>query len=177
MRLYLYRIALWFTVGCALAGCASQKDFITPVTQPNGQRIAVLAATCYPPTGWTAEPIKSSPRHQHQVWVSPTGATAYGVIHFSLPLPVSADLALWGFLREMKRTEGSADLLSKQAVEDQNAIWFEAQGGLYRIRAFLKASGWEGWAAYAGTRADRTIDPQELETALQARDSTRLGPE
>ena len=44
------------------------------------------------PDGWTAEPLKKSGRHSHQIWLSPTGETAYGVIHFSLPLPVGPEL-------------------------------------------------------------------------------------
>ena len=172
----LYRIAVWLIVGCGLAGCASRQAAL-PATRPNGQRIEVLAATCYPPNGWAAEPLKVSPRHHHQVWVSPGGATAYGVIHFSLPLPVSADLALWGFLREMKRTEGTAELLSKQSADDKSGLLFDAQGGLYRVRGLLHVDGWEGWVAYAGTRTDHPIDPAELEIAARARDSTQFKPQ
>src|SRR5690606_28773469 len=42
-------------------------------------------AIASPPRGWAAEPLKQSDRHAHQVWMSPTGRTAYGVIHFALP--------------------------------------------------------------------------------------------
>ncbi len=118
--------------------------------------------------------MKASTKHHHQVWISPGGETAYGVIHFSLPIPVTADLALWGFLREMKRSEGSAELVYKVPIKGENALFFEAQGGIYRVRGRLRASGWEGWAAYAGTRTDKPISPPELETALRARDRTRF---
>jgi len=172
---YLYRLLIagmvWLVGGCA------SKSAVGPTTIPGGQRIAVLAATCYPPPGWHADPLKISPKHHHQVWVSPTGSTAYGVIHFTLPLPVSADVALWGFLREMKRTEGSSELIYKQAVPSESAVRFEAQGGLYRVRGFLRVSGWEGWAAYAGTKADHSILMDELETAEQARDKTLFHPD
>ncbi len=171
---HLYSIPLWITIGWLLGGCSSAKPIGRPAVDEGGERIAVLSAVCYPPRGWSIEPMKESAKHHHQVWISPGGETAYGVIHFSLPIPMTADLALWGFLREMKRTEGSADLIDKQSIAGENALLFEAQGGIYRVRGILKASGWEGWAAYAGTRADKPISPEELETAIRARDSTRF---
>ena len=58
------------------------SDGLTPMTFVDS-----VQADCVPPAGWTAEPLKQSPRHTHQIWISPTKHTAYGVIHFSLPLP------------------------------------------------------------------------------------------
>jgi hypothetical protein len=71
-------------------------------------------AICFPPRGWKLDPAAAASDHVHRVWVSPSGLTAYGVIYFTLPLPVGADLALWGFLGEMKRNEGDSSLLGKQ---------------------------------------------------------------
>src|ERR1700733_14023629 len=56
--------------------------------------VSTVRAVCDPPVGWAAEPLKSSSHHAHQVWLSPSGATAYGVIHFGLPWPVGDALAL-----------------------------------------------------------------------------------
>ena len=47
-----------------------------------------------------AQPLKQSDRHTHEVWLSPTGKTAYGVIHFKLPLPVGVNLVYWEFCED-----------------------------------------------------------------------------
>jgi hypothetical protein len=131
-----------------------------------------LAALCDPPIGWPASPLKRNTEHAHETWVSPGGATAYGVIHFYLPLPVGYDLALWGFLDEMKRTEGQANLLSKSWDSQANLLRFEAEGGRYHIRAMMVVHGFDGWAVYAGTLRSQPIVPAELDLAIRARELT-----
>ena len=101
-------------------------------------RVAGLSALCDPPIGWPAAPLKRNSLHVHETWVSPGGASAYGVIHFFLPLPVGYDLALWGFLDQMKRTEGEANLLSKSWDSPARLLRFEAEGGQYHIRAMME---------------------------------------
>jgi len=134
----------------------------------------VLKATVAPPIGWKADPLKSSDRHRHQVWLSPTGDTAYGVIYFDLPLPVGVDLALWGFLKEMKQTEGEANLLLKHNDDTLPGLRFVAEGGRYTIRCKLQVDGFHGWIVYAGTLRNRPINQTELKTAELARDQTRV---
>ena len=134
-----------------------------------------LHALVAPPHGWAAEPIKASGKHTHQVWLSPTGRTAYGVINFSLPWPVGHDLTLQGFLREMKRTEGAANLIKKEYDPNLPGLRFVAEGGLYRVRGNLFVQGWRGWVAYAGTKVSEETDAKELEIAEQARESSRIG--
>jgi hypothetical protein len=133
-----------------------------------------LDAAVVPPMGWRADPLKTTPRHTHQTWISPTGETAYGVIHFTLPLPVGEDLALWGFLSEMKKSEGEAVLLSKNRAGDH--LEFVAEGGKYRINGILVTRGFRGWMIYAGTLRSRPIVVDDLELAVQARDNTALAP-
>src|SRR5689334_21014815 len=134
-----------------------------------------IDATVAPPAGWQPDPVKSSDAHKHQVWLSPTGHTAYGVIHFSLPLPVGHDVALWGFLRQMRASEGDAQLLEKQWDPNLRRMQFVAEGGKYVIRTNLFVRGTTGWAVYAGTLKNQPVDPDELELAVQARENTRLG--
>ena len=105
-------------------------------------------------------------------WLSPTGRTAYGVIHFSLPLPVGHELALWGFLREMRRSEGEAQLLSKGWDANSGLMRFVAQGGLYLVRSNLFVTGRQGWVCYAGTLKKEPIEPDELALAEIAREHT-----
>jgi hypothetical protein len=162
-------------------GCNTAQNL--PVTNPIRPVTTVLTPPVYnrvlraivtPPLGWVPDPLKQSARHRHQVWVSPTGDTAYGIIYFNLPLPCGDDLALWGFLQEMKKVEGEARLLSKQ--NDYSGLRFVAEGGLYTIRAKLQVDGFHGWVIYAGTLRSRPVNPPELDIAQKARESTRLGP-
>ena len=111
----LFLLALLFPI----AGCHVQPHVPPTASGPaleglSPQYIAVLQALCTPPANWVPEPLKHSESHDHQVWLSPTGHAAYGVIHFKLPLPIGHDLALWGFLRQMRETEGEAVLISKK---------------------------------------------------------------
>src|SRR4051794_1139508 len=84
-----------------LFGCASHRTArATPSTLPTTHlsdlaRNADVEAYVAPPIGWNPEPLKSSTRHTHQVWLAPSGSTAYGIIKFALPIPVGTDLVLW----------------------------------------------------------------------------------
>ena len=53
----------------------------------------MVQARVAPPVGWKLDPYKTSSSHKHAVWLSPSGRTAYGVIYFSLPLPVGLRIA------------------------------------------------------------------------------------
>lgn len=174
------RLVAWFIIlSLATAiGCASKKPASpAPLTPPGTKGVAVDAveAVCYPPDGWTAEPLKQSSRHSHQIWLSPTGETAYGVIHFSLPLPVGPELVLRAFIREMQKQEGAADLLAKQSDPTLPGLRFEAKGQLYHLWGNLMVRGFEGWAVYAGSRSGRPICEDEMQLAAIAREATRVG--
>ena len=135
-----------------------------------------VEAVVAPPVGWKPDPLKASDRHNHQVWISPSGNTAYGVIRFKMPLPVGAELALrHGFLPEMKRSEGEARLLSSERDPSLPGVRFVAEGGLYRLRTNMITRGWRGWAVYAGTIRKAEIVPDELALAELAREHTIVG--
>lgn len=134
----------------------------------------VEAKVC-PPAGWTVDPIKRTDRHVHKTWLSATRETAYGVIHATMPLPLGEDLALWGFMREMKRSEGEAVLLDKQWDDAKQVMRFEAEGGLYHIRAAMTTKGSTAWVVYAGTLKGHTPIPAELSLAITAREQTKVG--
>jgi len=166
-------------------GCRS-----SPQSASDPQRAAALAissglhpptrnqdvqAMVVPPFGWNAEPLKSSDQHTHQVWISPSRNTAYGVIYFSLPWPVGPDLTLWGFLQQMKKTEGRADLISKETDDQLPGLRFVARGAIYTVRTNLIVSGFHGWAIYAGTINQNPVNARELLTAIRAREQTRAG--
>jgi hypothetical protein len=171
MRWVVVILGMLLTVG----GCASRQKVEVQPLLPGGQPVQAVSAVCYPPTGWAPEPLKESSRHRHQIWLSPTGSTAYGVIHFSLPLPVGPEMVLRAFLREMQKQEGAADLLDKASDPALPGLRFEARGKLYHLWGNLMVSGWEGWAVYAGSRTGAPIMRSELELAATARESTRVG--
>jgi hypothetical protein len=134
----------------------------------------VLDAAVDPPIGWRRDKFVVDAAHVHAVWISPSGDTAYGVVLMRLPLPVGAELVLWGFLNQMRKSDQKADLIAKQPAPDLPGLRFVAESGTYRIRANLTARGWRAWAVYAGTRISRPCEPQELRLAELARDRTRI---
>lgn len=136
---------------------------------------ADLRATVRPPEGWRAEPIKTTPRSMHQVWISPSGSAAFGVIYSRMPLPVGDDLALWGFMQEMKKDQGQAELLDKTRDDEIDGLRFKARGTFFSIDAFLYTKGWDCWVSYAGRYADREAEEAEEELARRARDRVVVG--
>src|SRR5437763_788316 len=86
-----------------LTGCQSKYANL-PTYQPASQPVAAsglsdpipfpsVNAIVAPPIGWVADTVDSDNRYTHQVWRSPSGSSAYGVIHFGIPfLPLPASL-------------------------------------------------------------------------------------
>lgn len=148
----------------------ADKEIAEPESAPE------VDALVTPPSGWAADPIKSSDQHKHQVWKSPSGKTAYGIIHFSLPLPVPATWVLDPFLTEMKKSEGEANLIGPPLRDDAlPGVRFTVEGGGYRMRINLICKGFRGWAVYAGTLRNQEEAPEELHLAEVARDKTQVG--
>jgi hypothetical protein len=175
--------------GCASTSDARQAsarlpaDRLSPSPDPRifnllnpPERDDTVEALVIPPVGWIAQPLKHSSRHNHQIWLSPSGSTAYGVIRFKLPLPISPESVLrMGFLPEMKRTEGEATLLSSERDPSLPGLRFVARGGKHLVRTNLITRGFKGWAVYAGTMRDRPEAPDELALAELAREHTAVG--
>ena len=142
-----------------------------------------VEAFVVPPEGWKLDPPKTSDKHNALVWLSPTGATAYGVIYFRLPGVTALigdgkykhERALGGFMEEFTKDQGEAELLESRYVNDRRAIRFVAAGGLYKIRPILTIRGTSGWAVYAGTYNEQEEQPDELEIAVRAREATQVG--
>jgi hypothetical protein len=167
------------SLGALIAGCG--KTVTQQSVPPTTQQLTGLSsltpdtnvhARVAPPAGWKAEPLKESDKHTHQVWISPSGRTAYGVISFSLPWPVSAEFLLPFYLKQMEKSEGEAILLERLDDPNLPGVRFVAEGGMYTN---LITRGWRGWAIYAGTLRKEPIMPDELELAERARETTRIG--
>lgn len=134
-----------------------------------------VRAIVTPPAGWTAQPLKTGSRHVHQLWISPSGRTAFGVIHFTLPLPVSANFVLPFYIAAWKRDQGEATLLRKENDGSLPGVRFVAEGGLYKQWANLIVSGRQGWSVYAGALRSQPVSEEELDLAGRAREETRVG--
>jgi len=134
-----------------------------------------LDATLAPPIGWRLDKDKNAADHAHRVWISPSESTAYGAIHFKLPLPVGHDWALWGFLREMRKKEKTAEVLEKNWDDELGALRFVAQGGRYTVRTILRVDGFNGLAVYAGTLTGKPVNETELSIAEKARERSFWG--
>jgi hypothetical protein len=137
--------------------------------------LETVQAMVAPPVGWTAQPLKQSDRHSHQIWLSPTGNTAFGVIRIRLPFPVGPGLVMRKFLEEMRRLEQKSDVLSRAYDEDLPGLRFVAVGAAHKIRVNLITHGFRAWAIYVGSYTDRPDDAAELELAERAREASAPG--
>lgn len=177
-----------FSAGLVAAGCQSAP--VRPITRredlPPAVNVELIGLTdpfpvtsvraeCDPPIGWLPDPLKKDDRHTHQVWLSPSGRTAYGVIHFSIPLPVGVNLVFWNFMNEMRQSQGYANLIEKRYDATLPGMRFVADDPIYRVRFNLIVSGFQGWAVYAGTLRNQPLMPAELQLAERAREHTILG--
>lgn len=197
----LRHVTTLLAVGFFLAGCQSSHRGVRPASGPlvmadtsgqpypqaldfvtdRGLELATpnadVRAAVTPPSGWRAEPLKSSPRHTHQLWLSPTGATAYGVSHFGHFLLFLApdEAVLNEVIKGMQESSGSARIIEKEKDDQRGGTRFIAEAGPYRVRANMIRRGNEGWVIYAGTVRDRPTNPEELDLAERARDRTEPG--
>ena len=136
-----------------------------------------LRATVRPPAGWTPRPPEQSLNSTTQLWLSPGGETAFGVIAFWLPLPVGTDAVVPVYLKEMARRDGRADVVSREVDERLEAVRVVADSDTYRTRTTILVRGLRGWAVWAGTLQAKPIDPDALAAAEAAREAVRLGDE
>jgi hypothetical protein len=168
------------------AGCQNKYQDIPvyqPATQPltntglaDAQGVEAVHAVVKPPVGWQLEPVKETDGSVHYTWKSPTGNTAFGVIHFGMPLPVPTWVVYPNIIQKMKEHEGEANVI-EGPLKDESlpGMRFTVESGDYRMRTNLITKGFRGWMIYAGTMRDRTEDPAELELAEKSRDKTQVG--
>jgi hypothetical protein len=172
------------TAAALLVGCAHDSGGSHPLpptkyyetiglTRPHP--VPVVDAQCDPPVGWIPQPLHKSERHTHQIWLSPSGKTAYGVLHFKLPFPVGVGIVHWEFLREMKLRYGDANELSQKYDPSLPGLRFVCESDQYLMRVNMTVHGFDGWAAYAGTLRGQTPVPEELHLAETARENTIFG--
>lgn len=172
-RLISVAVTALVASGCASAPPAPGIAPTPQLTLPNA--FPKLEATVAVPDGWTLNRRDEESNYTQKVWISPSGATAFGVVRFSVPLPSTHDMVLWVFMRQMRASEGNAALLSKTWDKRGKFLRFETKGGRFHVHGNLIVRGLGGWVVYAGTRAGDDVNPREFDLAVQARESVELG--
>ncbi len=170
-------------VAICIAGCAQHtRSSATapsaslapqPATrQSPAASAAQLGILPLPPAGFTPKPLEQDETSTQQVWVSSSKATAYGIVRFSLPLPVGPGFALPGFIAETAKKQGPTKLLASKAHPRSGGVEFTADLPLYHMRGILWTKGFTGWVVYASTDRSMPVDADDLAAALAARDAT-----
>jgi hypothetical protein len=184
-RLLILGLALIGPLGVA-TGCQNKYANIPvyqPSTQPltntglaDSQGIEAIKAVVKPPVGWHLDPVKESDGSLNYTWKSPTGKTAFGVIHFGMPFPVPTWVVYPNVIQKMKEHEGEANVITGP-LKDENlpGMRFTVDTGDYRMRSNLITKGFSGWIVYAGTLRNDEEVPAELELAEKSREKTRVG--
>jgi hypothetical protein len=145
-----------------------------PTTQPV-REFGKFFAEIEPPPDWRYELTSVSDRHEHVTWISPGGNTAVGMIYFRMPFPVGHELAFkYGFLAEMRRKEGVANVLEKHWDEEIQGLRFVVESTFFHTEAKFFVRGSEGWAIYAGTRLSDPVNEAEFETAKRVREKAEF---
>src|SRR5438045_438763 len=168
---------LFIAVLMPAAGCQHHFRYMPRAVQRPMQGLTpptpleTVGAMVTPPVGWTMQSLKASDRHFHQIWLSPSGQTAFGAIRFKLPLPVGPSLLLGRFLAEMRRLEQTANVISGEEDDELPGIRFVAEGTIHKVRVNLITHGFRGWAFYAGTFTGQPVNQAELELAERAREA------
>jgi hypothetical protein len=167
----LIAVALLSVAAIVVSGCARTSQPLLPA-DADLQHDPELRVRFRAPAGWCEDPVRVDRNSRQRVWISPTGDTAFGIIRFDLPVPVGHDLALWGFLRTMRRDDGQADLVEKRWDEQRQVLRFVVEGKTYRLRALLHVRSFGGWSVYAGSLRERPENLAEIEQAEQSRERT-----
>ncbi len=146
-------------------------DEVVPTTQPI-REFGKFFAEIDPPADWRYELTSTSDRHEHVTWISPGNNTACGIVYFRMPFPVGHELAFkYGFLAEMRRKEGKADVLEKHWDPQIQGLRFIVESRFFHVEAKFFVRGSEGWAIYAGQRLNNPVNEDEFETAKRVREN------
>ncbi|MGF1632601.1 MAG: hypothetical protein ACFCVE_02020 [Phycisphaerae bacterium] len=183
-------LSIVILLAAVVSGCASPRgtadltnETLAAATQPaggltQGNYVEELAALVYPPAGWESDGLREQSSVYSKHWVSPGGRTAFGVIHFELPVHaaiVPHGIVIDRYVDKQRETEGAGTLIEKAWDDQLGGTRFVSQGQLYYTRNYLVTRGYDGWFVYAGTLVDQPVDEPALETAVAAREATRLG--
>ena len=141
------------------------------------QGLEVSAAV---PRTWELLPASSHALFTHRQWRSPDRATAVGVVHLTLPLPMSAKTIVW--LAKSKYggdaaakpdptpvtkpdgtkprvVPGGPPRLTNEWSDPIGREWVEAENDRYHVRGYVVTCGFDAWVVYTGYKRQGVPDP------------------
>lgn len=119
------------------------------------------------PYHWEFMPITRTPFYTHEQWRSPSTHTAVGILHATLPLPLSADAVVWLARREYSRKENDGKVLG-QWTDSLGRAWFEGENDRYHARGYVVVKGFDAWFVYCGYRIKYPPDLAEISVAARS---------
>jgi hypothetical protein len=175
-------LALFATsVGCQTAQPVSVRSLINHQAMidfsglSSAEHFDVVKAQAAAPQSWQEQPIKRGPMYTDMQWRSPSGATAVGVAHVRMPLPLGARALLW-FAKGQYAKQSDDGRVLGQWVDQLGRSWFEAENNKYHVRGFIVTKGLQAWIIYSGYKTTVPIDMSELSQGARAMETIVPAP-
>ncbi|HEV2295877.1 MAG TPA: hypothetical protein VGR35_18670 [Tepidisphaeraceae bacterium] len=172
-------LLLWGGIGCSSAQPVSVRSLIhhQAMIDFSGlkpvEHFEPVKAQAAPPASWQQLALKRHPMYTDQQWRSPSGATAVGVAHVRMPLPLGSRALLW-FAKNQYAKQGDDGRMIGQWIDALGRSWFEAENNKYHVRGFIVTRGFEAWIVYTGRKTTEPTDVSEI--ALGARSLETIVP-
>lgn len=141
-------------------------------------RIGVAASI---PRSWELLPTQSKGLFTYAQWRSPSHATAVGVVHVRMPLPMSAKTLVWLAKSKyntddrpddkVRKVPGGVARLLGQWSDPVGREWVDAENDKYRVRGYAVTCGFEAWIVYSGHKRQGLPNPVDIELANRSMDS------
>jgi hypothetical protein len=123
------------------------------------------------PGEWTEITPAKHERSEERAWKSPSGNVTVGAIDVDLPFAVPAVLIIDGYRDDIRKEEGSADIVSKEGNESETR--FTVKGKQRTHDVILTKQGKKAHFFYIRTDNGAVPDPSEHEQAKQRREALR----
>ena len=146
-----------------------------------------LGVSAAVPRSWQKQPVTGKAMFTFGQWRSPDRGVAVGVVHVSLPLPMSAQTLVWlakaryGSAVEKQAAAkhpapGGPGRLLAEWTDDVGREWVEAENDKYHLRGYAVTCGFEAWLVYAGAKRPSAPNPVDWQLALRSMESVVPDP-
>lgn len=165
--------------GMAMTGCVSSEPKFeqAPTTQPVRRSYEKrVEAEVAPPKGWKPVGLETGERHRELSWESPSGRVVYGVVRFDMPFPAPRELVITGYVNDIAKSEGKAELISRLAGPTYTRFIVAGTKHISDVKLTLR--GTKGWFVYYRTPSPPYTEESpkasvaEVGDAMTARDAT-----
>jgi hypothetical protein len=138
------------------------------------------------PRAWSLLPTQHGGLFTHAQWRSPSHATAVGVVHLRLPLPMSAQTLVWLAKTQYggqaaapdpkdadpgQRVAGGTGRLLREWSDAVGREWVEAENDRYHATGYVVTCGFDAWVVYSGYRRHAVLNPVDIQLAGRSMDS------